>query len=48
MADAHNNLAIVYYRLKKYGLAMEHIKKAEQLGAKINRDLLEAIESRLK
>jgi len=46
MADAHYGLAFAYYKLKDYDSALKHIKTAEKLGAKINPDLLKAIEGR--
>ncbi|MDD5327819.1 MAG: tetratricopeptide repeat protein [Phycisphaerae bacterium] len=48
MGDAHNGLAFAFYRLEKYGLALRHIKIAEQLGAEISSELLAAIEDALK
>jgi tetratricopeptide (TPR) repeat protein len=48
MGDAHNGLAISYYKLKKYDLAWHHIKIAEELGVEITKDLLEAIEHKLR
>jgi tetratricopeptide (TPR) repeat protein len=48
MADAHNGLALAFYRLKQYDLAMHYLKQAEELGAKINPDLLKAIQRELK
>jgi Flp pilus assembly protein TadD len=47
MADAHNGLAFVYYKLKEYELAWKHIKIAEQLGADITEELTAAIEDKL-
>jgi tetratricopeptide (TPR) repeat protein len=46
MGDAHYALAIAYYKLKKYDLALEQIMKARQLGIEIDPNLLKAIENR--
>jgi len=43
MADAHYGMAFVQYKLKNYDQALKHIQTAEQLGVKINPDLLKAI-----
>ena len=48
MADAHSGLAFVLYRLGKYGLAMQHLTQAEELGAKVNPDLREALQHQIK
>jgi tetratricopeptide (TPR) repeat protein len=48
MGDAHNGLAFAFYRLEKYDLAWHHIKIAEELGIKVPKDLLTAIEKELK
>jgi tetratricopeptide (TPR) repeat protein len=47
MADAHNGLAYGFYMLKNYASAWEHIKLAEELGADIDKKLLDAIETNL-
>ena len=47
MGDAQKGLGIAFYNLKKYDLAWEHIKIAEELGAEIDKDLLSAIEEKL-
>jgi len=46
MADAHYALAFAYYKMKDYNSAAKYIKMAEQLGTKIDPDLLKAIEHR--
>jgi tetratricopeptide (TPR) repeat protein len=48
MADAHFGLAVGFYQLKKYDLAWKHIKIAEQLGAEVSEEQLNAIKSKLK
>ncbi|MFA5239348.1 MAG: tetratricopeptide repeat protein [Phycisphaerae bacterium] len=48
MGDAHNGLAFALYRLDTYGLALRHIKIAQELGVEISTELLAAIESKLK
>ncbi len=48
MGDAHNGLAFALYRLDEYELAWQHIKIAEELGARVSRDLIAAIENELK
>lgn len=48
MADAHFGLAVGFYNLGKYDLAWKHIKLAQQLGAEVSDDQLNAIKSRLK
>lgn len=48
MGDAHNGLAFALYRLDEYDLAWEHIKIAEQLGAKVSKELRDAIEDEVK
>jgi len=47
-ADAHNGLAYGFYILKNYESAWEHIKLAEELGADIDKKLLDAIEAKLQ
>ncbi|MCX5638389.1 MAG: tetratricopeptide repeat protein [Planctomycetota bacterium] len=48
MADAHYGLAVGFYQLKNYDLAWKHIKIAQQLGAEVSQDQLNAIKSKLK
>ena len=48
MGDAHYNLAIAFYNLKKYDLAAEHIRMAEKFGVETDKDLLNAIEAKLR
>jgi hypothetical protein len=48
MGDAENGLAFALYKLGKYDLAWQHIKKAEELGVEVSKDLLAAIEDELK
>jgi len=48
MGQAYNGLAGAYYYLEEYGLALENLQKAEQLGIEIDGVLLAAIEDRLK
>ncbi len=47
MAGAHNGLAYGFYMLKDYSSAWEHLKTAEDLGADIDKKLLDAIEANL-
>jgi tetratricopeptide (TPR) repeat protein len=48
IGDAHYGLAFGYYQLKKYRLAWKHMKIAQQLGANVTQDQLNAIKSRLR
>jgi tetratricopeptide (TPR) repeat protein len=48
MGDAHIGLAFAFYRLDKYDLAWHHIKIAKELGVKVPKDLISAIERELK
>jgi tetratricopeptide (TPR) repeat protein len=47
IGDAHYGLAFGFYQLKKYDLAWEHIKIAQDLGVKVTKDQLDAIKSKL-
>jgi len=47
IGDAHYGLAFGFYQLKKYDLAWEHIKIAQNLGVKVTKDQINAIKSRL-
>ncbi|MGB2862569.1 MAG: tetratricopeptide repeat protein [Sedimentisphaerales bacterium] len=47
IGDAHYGLAFGFYQLKKYDLAWEHIKTAQDLGVEVTKDQLDAIKSRL-
>ena len=47
IGDAHYGLAFGFYQLKKYDLAWKHIKMAQDLGAEVTKDQLNAIKSRL-
>ena len=47
-ARAYHNLAVVFLSQKKYDLAWENLKKAEDLGLKINPDLKKEILKKLK
>jgi len=46
LADAHHVLAIAYYKLKNYALALKHLQTSEQLGVKPDPNLLKAIEEK--
>lgn len=48
MADAHYGLAYSLYHLQDYQASLEHLKKAESLGVKIDADLLADLQRRLK
>lgn len=48
MADAHFGLAVGFYQLEKYDQAWKHIKIAQQLGAKVTEDQLNAFKSKLR
>ncbi len=48
MGDAHSGLALGYYWLGEYEDARRHIEIAQELGAEISKDLLSAIEDKLK
>jgi tetratricopeptide (TPR) repeat protein len=45
--DAYNGLAFAFYRLKKYDLAMQHAKTAQQLGIQVDNKLIIAIQRRI-
>ena len=47
MADAHKGLALAFYNIKKYQLALKYLKKAEQLGAEIDGELLDTLENKI-
>jgi Flp pilus assembly protein TadD len=42
-AAAHNALAINYYMLEQYDLARKHVKKARELGFKVQKELIDAL-----
>jgi len=42
--DAYNNLASLYYMVKKYSQAMEYLKLAEENGAQVNPKFKEALQ----
>lgn len=46
--DAYNNLASLYYMVKKYSLAMEYLKLAEENGAEVNPKFKEALERQMQ
>ena len=48
MADAHLGLAIEFYFVKNYELAWKHIQTAQELGADVSQEQLDAIKSKLK
>ncbi|MHC4360790.1 MAG: tetratricopeptide repeat protein [Planctomycetota bacterium] len=48
MGKAHNGLAISFYYLEDYDLAWEHLKRAQELGVEVNKDLLNAIADKRK
>lgn len=48
MGDAHNGLAFALYKLEQYESAWQHIKTAERLGVEVSKELLAAIEDKLK
>ncbi len=45
---SHNNLAYVYYQLKEYKLAWQHIEKALSLGLAVNPDFIEEVRKKNK
>jgi len=45
--DAYNNLASLYYMVKKYSQAMEYLKLAEESGAEVNPKFKQALEQQL-
>jgi tetratricopeptide (TPR) repeat protein len=47
IGDAHYGLAFGFYQLKKYDLAWQHIKIAQNLGVEVTQDQLDAIKGRL-
>jgi len=46
--DAYNNLASLYYMVKKYSQAMEYLKLAEENGAEVNPKFKQALEQQVK
>jgi len=48
IADVHYQLAVGYYYLKEFDLAWKHIKIAEDLGAAVTAEQLEAIKNAMK
>lgn len=46
--DAHHNLAIINFMVKRYKIAKEHLEKAKALGAKINQDFEVQLTASLK
>ena len=46
--DAYNNLASLYYMVKKYAQALEYLKLAEENGAEVNPKFKEALENQLQ
>jgi len=48
MGDAHCRLGYAYYQLKKYDLALQHVKKAQDLGTEVDKQILKAIQSKVK
>jgi tetratricopeptide (TPR) repeat protein len=48
MGDAHSGLVFAYYKLGKYNLAAEHIKIAKGLGIDIDKELVAAIEDKVR
>ena len=40
LADAHNNIAVAYYYMGNYKLAIDHYDKAQELGFGVNQKLL--------
>ena len=42
-ADAYYNRAVVHYQMKQYDKSWQDIDKAQELGYRIERDLLEAL-----
>ncbi len=47
IGDAHYGLAFGFYHLKKYDFAWKHIQIAQELGAEVSKDQLDAIKRRL-
>jgi tetratricopeptide (TPR) repeat protein len=45
MAAAHNNLAVLYYYNKDYGLAVKHYNQARKLGYNVHPDFKKAIDN---
>lgn len=46
--DAYNNLASLYYLVKKYAQAMEYLKLAEENGAEVNPKFKEALDRQIQ
>ena len=46
--DAHHNLAIINFMVKRYELARQHLEKAKALGAKINNNFEMQLAANLK
>ncbi len=47
IADVHYQLAVGYYYLKEFDLAWKHIKIAQDLGAKVTDEQIDAIKTRM-
>lgn len=47
-AVSHNNLAFVYYQLKEYRLAWQHINRALSLGLEVNPEFIEEVKKKIK
>jgi tetratricopeptide (TPR) repeat protein len=47
-AQAHNNLAVVYYRQEMYEKAREHLQKAEAAGLEVHPDFKKELLKKIK
>lgn len=47
-SDVHNNLAILYFMLKDYSKALNHVKLAEKYGNPVDPDVLRAIQNAMQ
>jgi tetratricopeptide (TPR) repeat protein len=46
--DTHYGLAVGYYHLEKYDLALNHLKRARELGVEVTEDQVNAVTSKLR
>ena len=47
-AEAYNNRAIIYYSLKQFDKAWADVRKAEELGFKVNPGFINALKATVK
>ena len=47
-AQAHNNLAVIFYHQKNYEKSWEHLKKTENLGLEVHPDFKKELRKKLR